>query len=300
MVRLYNARMGWIFKHPYATLSACAGLILITITLVVENRITLRQGAVSAWGANGAPLLNPASYAPRDRSSASSPDGVTPDGTAPIYIPPNQTVGAGGAEQSSEFDFDSFLAALSRPEQAAAQSEVQTDMSAAYSFIPRGLIATSSPVREREPVEQALFDYGNEAGSHIQTYEDSHRNAATVLRDQAEDRKNASKAQAVKTVAAAIRTVGENLAAIEQVPAGAKSLHETLARNYREVGEALALVPDASGDAAFITAIENYNTSADALVKTFVALATLFSVQGVTFSTQDPGSVFMFSGGSGL
>lgn len=286
--------------HPYAAACAAAGLLLIIGAILVESRTSVRPNSLSVWGGTGAPLLNPTSYSPQAIVSNIREDSGTTD-LSPTYIPPRSASDDGETPSQEELDFDSFLASLVQPAgHSSASSSTSADTALAYSLIPQGLISTTTSSGVRNPVQQALYTYGNEAASYIQTYEDSYRNAPTTLRDQAEDRQNVQKGQAVKLVASGLRTAGEGLLSMEEVPELAVSAHEALAKSYIEVGKTLANVPDANGDGAFITAVTAYNEVADTLVKNYVSLATIFSLNAVKFAPDDPGSIFMFSGGGGL
>lgn len=294
--------MSWLRMHPYAAVSAGVGLLLIIGALVVESRTAVRPGSLSVWGGSGAPLLNPTSYTPNAVLTEMQTTGGNP-GVSPIYIPPPQSTDVDSETPNSDdsFNFDDFLGSLTQPSGGkGTTTSGSADIELAYSLIPRGLIATSTPSPTRTETQQKLFNYGNDVASYIQTYEDSNRNAPAALKDQAEDRQNPQKIQAVKLVAAGLRTVGESLLGMEELPSSVAGLHKALAESYIDVGKKLAKIPDAPGDETFIEAITAYNAAADALASNYVALATLFSVSGVTFSSQDPGSIFMFSGGGGL
>ncbi len=291
--------MSWLERHPYAAMSALAGIVLIIGALIVESRTSAKPGTLSVWGGTGAPLLNPTSYSPNAIVSAMPQSHGNP-GISPIYIPPTQTQSADEPGATEEFDFDAFVSALTQPAGPKATPTSSGDMGAIYSLIPSGLIATTTPEPVRTEAQQRLFNYGNDAASYIQTYEDSNRNASVALRDQAEDRQDPQKKQAVKLVAAGLRTAGESLLGMEELPPLVVGTHKALAESYIEVSRELTKVPDANGDEAFIAAINAYNAAADTLVQNYVSLATAFSLAGVTFSPQDPGSIFTFSAGGGL
>lgn len=285
--------MQWIRLHPYAAACALAGILLVIGTIIVERRTTADPTGLTVWGGSGAPLLNPSSYSPSelleniDMGSGSS--------VSPTYIPPSQSA---GAPQGAEvFDLAQLLSMLTDSGAPSASIQTSADTGIAYAFIPSGLVSSSLSSVELSEEERRLFNYGNDIGSYIQTYEDSHRGAPVTLRDQAEDRQNAAKADAVKAVAAAISRVGENILGMEEVPESVRSLHESLGESYVRAGERLAAVPDARGDEAFIAAVEAYNEAADSLAGHFVGISSLFSLSGIRFASQDPGSIFMFSGG---
>lgn len=292
--------MQWLRSHPYAATSALIGLILIAGAIFIESRLGIAPGELSVWGSNGAPLLNPTSYAPiKPVAQNTEPQTSVTSDAPPAYIPPSQNTDA-GVQATDEMDFEIFLQSLITPSKTPPAA-TSSDTGIAYSFIPQGLISVNVPQKSRTPEQQKLFDYGNDAGSYIQTYEDSNRNAPVALRDQAEDRQNPAKIQAVKLVASGLRTVGESLLGMENVPESVATQHKALAESYVDVGRKLAQIPDViQSDAAFITSIEAYNAAADTWVKNYISLATIFSVSGVTFTEIDPGSVFTFSRGGSL
>jgi hypothetical protein len=81
------------------------------------------------------------------------------------------------------------------------------------------------------------------------------------------------------------------------VPSQAVEAHKALAQSYIQAGTRLSAIADAKSDADFLKAIEAYNAAADTLANRYIDLTVIFSLSGVTFSQDDPGSIFMFSGG---
>lgn len=292
--------MSWIRLHPYAAACAVAGLVLIAGALVVQSKTVARPGTLSVWGGNGAPLLNPTSYVPNAVLNEPTHSNTTGSNVAPIYLPPSKNTTSESGEDTSSYDLTELIAALTQPVLASGQKPSTSTIDLAYSFIPRGLIASNTPAPVLTETQQRLYNYGNDAASYIQTYEDSYRNAPISLRDQAEDRENEQKKQSVRLVAAGLRTVGESLLGMEDLPTEVKTTHTALAESYLEAGKRLSKVVDAGGDEAFIAAILSYNGAADTLATNYVHLATIFSLSSVRFSTNDPGSIFTFSGGGGL
>jgi len=295
----YSFRMQWAKNHPYAAVCAFAGMLLIIGAFIVERRTPASPGSLSVWGGAGTPLLNPTSYTPNAVLSDMRPQ-YSGTNIQPVYIPASATRTDNTGEVAESFNYNEFIAALAQPATAKTNTNGTADITGAYSFIPRGLIATSAPIKIRSDTQQKLFNYGNDIGSYIQTYEDSNRNAPLTLRDHAEDRQNPQKARSVKAIAEALRTVGTNMQSMEELPELARGAHALLAQNYVNVSEKLAVVADADSDPAFIDAINAYNAAADEFIKSYVSLATVFSLAGVTFSSQDPGNVFTFTAGGGF
>ena len=205
---------------------------------------------------------------------------------------------------SGDFNFDSFISMLSN-ENATGTTKVQGSTNNAYAFIPTGLISALVP-KQRTALQQKLYDYGNNVGSFVQSFEQDHPNEAQVLWDQAQDRTNPDKAASLVALAHALTALGDNLSQMnaspddDQVPTQMTAAHNALAQSYHDLGTELALVPGAQGDSAFVAAVEAYDTTAEMFTQKYVALANLFVAYGVTFSPQDPGVVFTFSAAPSL
>ena len=294
--------MEWTQDHPYLSALIAAGAFLVFGTLVVGYRASQPQGgSLQVWGGAPNAFLNPTSYGPD--SVVVTPAEVIGGGVTPVFgvLRPQQQIEATN-EAGVAFDMSLFFAGLSQPRTDTATTPVssQSDLGLAYSFIPSGLVATTTPGPKRSALQEELYQYGNDAGSYISTYEGANTNAGQVLTDQVRDRQSREKAQAVRDIGTALQTAGKNLQGIEAVPSVVASAHAALAESYIQAGIKLAQVPDAQSDTDFITAIQSYNTAAEQLGRNYVALANVFSGTGVRFAPQDPGSVFIFSGGSGL
>lgn len=292
----------WLSTHIYTTLCVAAGILLVIGALIVKTHAPASAGnSLQVWGGGQGTLIMPQSGQNPVLSNVPPPDLMdnsnVPTFTAlPVTKPPSGT-----SPTDDTFDVAAFAASLqgaSIPSAAATQTNTAAPIS--YDFIPQGLISTSSPGRARTAAQQALYEYGNDAGSYIQSYEDAHRNTAPALTDQIKDRQNPQKIQAVKDIAAALRSVGTSLTSMDDVPESVRSLNLSLGEGYITIADKLSLVPDAAADSAFINAIKAYDSSVDAFTQQFVAVAQYLSLSGVTFQSTDPGSVFTFSGGGGL
>ena len=215
------------------------------------------------------------------------------------YTPsPSSGVTLDASGEVDSFDFDAFVAMLSGQGQTnAGERQVgdTTSATSAYSFLPSGLVSTATPEKSRSDIEQKLYDYGNEVGSYIQSFEEQNAGMTQALKNQVEDRNEPAKAAAVVAVANALRGVGESLTGMDSVPSQMTSPHSRLAKSYIEIGNKLAEVPKAQGDSDFIKAIEAYNAAADVFVKNYVAVAELFGAYGIAFTMSDAGAVFTFT-----
>jgi hypothetical protein len=296
--------MQWPRMHPYLSASLTAGALLILGALIVHQRTAPPpSGSIAVWGGSGTTLINPTSYTPNASPGGSANAQIGTTSTA-LFVPlmPAQNAGGGSdTSQASTFDMSAFLASLS-PSSVSGNTSTssQPDLSLAYAFIPSGLVATTTPGPNRTSLQTALYEYGNNVGSYIQTYEHASGNAAQVLQDQVADRQNPQKAQAVQNIATALQAVGHNLESLDGIPSVAASANTALAQSYIDMGTKLALIPQAQSDQDFINAIEAYDAAAQVFTKQYVALANIFVGTSVTFAPQDPGSVFSFTVSSGL
>ncbi len=286
--------MQWLRSHPYAAALLSAGLLLIVGTLIVFNRSGVAPEAGARVWSGGAPgFFNPvgdtgALQDPQENLYATVRNGP------PFYYDPGRTPVPAPPSSADDLDFEALLSMLSSPSRTKPVDANRETGFDAYSFIPKGLISTSSPSR-RSAAQQALYNYGNEAGGAIQTFEDMSRNSPQVLKNQFEDRRNPGKNAALLALAGGMRGVGRSLLSIEEVPSAVQAAHERLAQSYEEMGERLSKIPEAQTDEAMLQAMLSYNASVETFTKNFVALATLFSAYDVTFGSEDPGSVFTFT-----
>ena len=294
--------MEWLRAHPYiSALSAAAIIFLVGIYIVQRQVAGPIHSGTSTWEGATSPFLNPTGYA-TIHSAPGTPQtqenimqNVT-SGPPYTYTPPTTPPTDTNTNSDDSFDFDAFIKTLSsgqnRTTAGTKQAEIDTP---AYSFIPSKLMSATSAPDRRTDMEQKLYDYGNEVGSFIQSFEDQHPGVAQILKNQVEDRNDASKAAAVVAIADALKSVGNNLTIIDNVPSQMAVVHVRVAKSYIAIGTNLALVPQAQNDADFLKAIETYNAHADTFVKNYVALAELFGAYGIVFASIDAGSVFTFT-----
>lgn len=289
--------MQWLYAHPYIA-SLLGALLAIGIgTIVVLNRsdVEPQPSGLRAWGGVGSNLFDPTNVGTRREPAAPFGNLYTQVQSGPpfYYAPAARQLPLMQGE-TEDFDFDAFIALLSASSGSTQGGSEEAGALDAYSFIPQGLISTSAPRKRLTPAQQAIFDYGNEVGSYIQSFEERYRSAPQVLKDQFEDRKNPEKNAVLLSLARGLEDVGFQLEAIK-APSEIRSAHQKVAASYKELGAKLSAVPDAKSDEAVLNAILAYNTAVETYVTNFVALATLISAHGVSFSPDDAGSVFTFS-----
>ncbi len=300
--------MKWFEAHPYATGLLAAVALVAFGAFVVNQRASVTPSAsgTNAWG-GGLPV-NPATGATGSVPPATEPPQnqetimqQVQSGPPFTYLPP-QTASSTtvvNSAQANSFDFNAFMAQLEQESAPATDTSASVSgngsMQNAYAYVPSGLVATTTSEQTQTPAQKALYDYGNEVGSYIESFETENPNEAATLTNQITDRGNADKAAAVEQLGQNLSQVGKSLLNIQDVPTSAVSDNTALAESYEEIGANLALVPQAQRDSDVVTAIETYDTSADTFTRNYVALANLFASYGVVFAASDPGSVFTFT-----
>lgn len=195
----------------------------------------------------------------------------------------------------TSFDWGSFITALTHPPKQTDTGS-STSISDAYAFIPTGLFSIPEPQSAITMPEsqKPLYNWGQDAGSIVLSFEGEHPNQPQVLTDFINDRQNPSKIAAMKQLGADFAAVGENISNIDPDPSQMKTAAPALAKAYKEIGQNLAAIPDAVGDEALVKAILTYDTSAEAFVQKFVNVVQILQASGVKYSQNEPGGVFMF------
>lgn len=277
------------------------GIVLALAIIIVRGDRAPASDTIVAWSGSGAALQDPSAYAESAPGTAETP--YAPSGSAldtALLATRLGTAPQSGGTQSGAFD--SFLDDLLRTPQTfsadTSSTAVADAIRDAFAAVPQFPLQFSSggEAQARTPEQEAIFAYGNRAGSIIKRYEAEHADAVQLLAAQSADRTSASKAQALRTVGAAIAKIGTDIRALEGLPENAIEQNATFAERYEKAGGLLTKLADANDDQTYLAAINAYNASVSALIEQHIAMVTYFSLAGVHFSSTDGGSVFSFSG----
>lgn len=293
--------MEWLRAHPYLDAAVITGSLLIVGALIVRTQL----------GAPIAPTPTEGTWGSAHRiytENVSTGDTtLLPEiQTSPAirveslgYIPllTENTIGTGPVDESSTFDFGSLIIALSGPSQNPATPRVESGSGISYSFIPGGLIATTTLAKPRTPLQDALYLFGNEVGDAIVSFEASHPNQPAILKHHIEQPSDPDARAALKKLGDDLARLGDTLDALGDIPEQAKGAHRNVVAAYRDIGTKLATISAKEGNDALFDAIVTYNAAAEDFAKKFVSLALVFQSYSVTFSPGDGGSVFVFPSG---
>lgn len=287
---------GWVHRHPYlAIIVGIAGLLVLGGTLFIQRTDVAPARSSGAWGGAGGMFFgttrNALSSGPTVEDVVRLQSPQDSYAAIPIYTPTDNSqeprLSSGAA------DIAALLSQLVQQTPVTASAEMEAPDS--YSFIPQGLISTEPVVKQRTPEQEDLFDYGNDVGTLVKSFEDTHGGAAQILKDHVEDRSNPSKINALKILGQDLQQLGRDLRSIPNIPEAAAGMHRVYANAYYAIGGNLVLVADTTTDEEFLAAITKYNSIVDALSTQFQLLVILFGTNEVTFSSSDPGVIFMFN-----
>ncbi len=295
----------WVSAHPIT-----ASLIASTALLLIGSAIVFRHSAanppapvITAWGGGGIDPYNTVTGS----VTADQEEIVQQVQNNPPYtyvIPDlkgNTTPSSPQPTENSNdlLDFEQFMAGLGQST-APGNTAPKEVADITNAFPPTSLFIAPTPKTDRTPLQQALYNYGNEIGSYIQSYEQQHPDQTQVLKNHIEDQNNPIKINAVVQMGRDLQGIGTSLLGMEDVPAQVSAAHKKLAESYQTIGKNLTLVPQAKGNDALLSAIGTYNASADVFAKDLVALVGFFSMYGVTFSAEDAGNIFTFTYSGGM
>lgn len=290
-----DTKAGWIHRHPYlAGGIGIIGLLFLGAALVV-NRLDVNPSQSSgAWGGAGGMFFGTIKNAVPTGPSTSdvvvrlqSPDDAY--AAIPIYTPSDDTAPTGVD------DVATLLAQLIQHTPMTGTNASEPTTPDGYSFIPQGLVSAESGTKKRTPEQEDLFDYGNAVGTLVKAYEDTHPGSAQILKDHVEDRTNPDKIRALKILGTDMQQLGNELKDLPEIPASLAGPHRTYANAYFAAGANLLLIADTTTDEQFVDAITKYNAVVEKLSGQFQFLSAFFGTSEVTFSSSDPGKIFMFS-----
>ncbi len=289
-------------RHPYSFLFAGAGIVLLIIVITAKNQSTPATiRGPEAYVSSGSTLMNPGISAPgayaQNNTPVSEPamSGIafsyttpTPVST-PASFPTQQPLADTFPSVSVDNDGTNFTLSTSL-------SESDTVLKAVYSLIPSGVSMPAAP-QPRSSDQQALYEYGNEAGLAVLTFGDDYSDMAEVLKDWLSDRTSASRRARVERLADGLTQAGISLEQLPDVPPAAAAANAGLATAYKNAGEKMHAVAAAGsvGDTALVEAMQTYNATVDSFTASYIALANIFSIYGVNFNEGDTGSAFQFS-----
>ena len=286
----------WVHKHPYvATTIGVGGLLILGTALVIHRTDVSPSNSSGAWGGAGGMFFNGVRSAVKNQTNTEVNQGPSAQDT--VAFIPILNRGQDENPDASTAGDDSITALLSllvRPNQASGTSGTDAPPGS-YAFIPQGFVSAEASTKKRTPTQDSLHDYGNQVGTYIKGYEDTHYNTWQILKDHIEDRTNPQKITPVRNLGLDMEQLGNDLAIIEDIPKSAGTQHKAYANAYIAAGKNLVKVAGSVSDEEFVNAITAYNASVDELTRRFLALVALFGTNEVTFSSSEQGNIFMFT-----
>jgi hypothetical protein len=330
-IRYTLCRMNWIRSHRYTVALLATAIFVIVGGFLATNE---KHAGTTKGTAERSVSVNYPYYVPPtgENGMGTVAEQNLPAGETRVSESASSTVLFFGPAAQSEAP-----AAVTPPQTPAAPSVTPQpptrieapSLNNTYALFFQRLSNILSPKVTRTPEQQALFDYGNTAGSIIKRFESAHRGgtpqilkaffddhtsasiaaSGTKIPDSyAQLNANTSPAPSLLTreqLAANVQGVSDDYAklsaeirAIPNIPPYAESANGKLAVGYDAVAKGLSALTHATTDKELLAAIDAYNATADTFIKTYVSIVDLFSAYGVTFAANDPGAIFSFNTGS--
>lgn len=291
-----DAKDSWVHRHPYTAASiALIGLIILGGAIVLQRTGVTPVSHSGSWGGAGGAFFSTVRNATPINPSANGGQSAPTDDYAVIPI-----FDTSSPDDISEIPegLSELLALLVRPANKDGTGSVETP--GAYSFIPQGLVSTEQPVKTRTKEQDRLHSFGNAVGTLVKPFEERAKGNAQALKDHAEDRADPEKVAQVEALAVTLAQLGVDILAITDIPESVRAAHKEYGTAYRLLGTHLNALAKAQTDEEFLNAIIAYNTGAENLTKKFLMLVAIFNANDVTFSSSDPGNIFMFNASGSL
>lgn len=283
-----------------------AGIIGVILILVI-GFVIVRQhtpmtptGQVNDLGTSANPAYYDTTGSTRDAHTTPVSTPHSPDLQLFSYNPSAPASIAGHIINSdSSFDFHSFMQEIANPSSQTSPFN-QTPAAQNYTYAITMPISPGSSASARTDIQQALYLYGNTAGTYIKNYEQANPHDVATIQTYFDNRASAASATSLKQLAADLGAIGTNLKKVADVPAPIATTHEALADSYIDMGTKLAALPEAQSNGDTVKAVLTYDSAVDTYVRAYNALALAFETYGVSFGTSDSGSVFTFTNVAGL
>lgn len=158
---------------------------------------------------------------------------------------------------------------------------------------PTPIPAVAQTAPARTPEQQALYNYGNHAGLAVLSFENSHTDMAQVLQNWIKHRTDPNAQAGVSLIARDMLTAGASLKNLPNVPVAAQAVNNALAAGFSNASAQLSsILTQSASDSGLATAMQTYNSAADAYTKSYLTIVDFFTLREITFGASDPGSVF--------
>lgn len=271
-------------------------LLVVGIGALALSRAPVRSTSSdeAQWQGGGFALFQGATRAPDSSVRMRTEDIIktqAPDANLPTLLALTQPV-LYLPDSDVETDITDLLATLTKKSTAPLKPEKSGE--SVLSFIPEGLVSTSSPQQRRTAKQALLYDYANTIGSYVQGVESSNTRMVQSLTAVLQDRGNSAKMAEAEQIAQSYGDLAKSLKDVS-VPKDVRGLHDAFVESHAAVDTHLRAVIQSASDSDLVSAIGTYNESAEQYIRNYLALVTFFESEQVRFDSFDPGSIFTFS-----
>jgi hypothetical protein len=319
--------MGWIREHLIIVYGVGVAILVLTGAILVSNKFATNTRADPyTWGsygdagrfiptdAFGGSLRNPQPLDERFtvsdlyRNLETNPDRVYASLTPGIDAPSSFTLFDATTTPEGIFEFgegaiDALLASIQPSAYTGNLTATEgLDLDSVYSYIPSSISSATTTLDQPMSKEQNdLYHYGNDAGSPIELYGSLWGSVqSNIHRSFVEDYTNQDKAASLERLAEAVFEVGLSIQRLNQVPDTIQEKNKDLADAYKDIARKTLAISKITTEADLLVALDEYNASADKFLKTYLAIVTTFSLNGITYDDNEPGRVFVYTASSGF
>ena len=310
--------MSWFHEHLTLVYGITVGLIVVAGAVLVSNKFSTNSESTQyTWGSYGGgnrfvptenlnqsltkplPLKEQFSVADLFHNLETNPERTNASfvaGNIPIVSAIKNSTSTVGTFKFDEASIEQLLASL-KPS-AKTQALPGAQQGVAYYYVPKNISVPPPPPNiERSETQLALYNYGNDAGTPIELYATLWGSTqAFIHRGFVEDRSDPEKVAELLRLADGLSDVAASLKELENIQAQVTKQRARLVKAYEAMAEKTRAIAGAKTDDAVLAAVESYNTTADDFLIAYLSVASVFSLNGVTFSPEESGRVFVYSG----
>lgn len=277
-------------RHPYSFLFAGVGIVLVVAVLSVHMApgIPTAPAMEQPNSSNYLPLGEPAS------ETIAQPTAIEENVPILGFSAQNQRV-VSSAQTAGTSPSATNGSQPNVPTPQTGDSNSLDALGYAYSIFSTNNTTTAAP-KQQTPEQIALHAYGNEAGLAFLTFENAHPDMVSPLKAWLTASTSASAALPVRQLGEDMEAAGDSISNLQRVPNDAAGKNAAFGSALHDAGATLIAATSAGGnDANLKEALLTYNAAADSFTAAYLALSDLFSINNVSFSAGEAGSVFQFA-----
>lgn len=137
-----------------------------------------------------------------------------------------------------------------------------------------------------------LKAYGNAVGTALAAHFTRQPDQMTAINDFLADMHSEKNAARIDAIASDIEHLRNDIGNITPVPEIFRPAHDRLFTAYAELGARMRSVARSRDEHTLVAAMNVYNETVDTVSRAYSAISLVYSTIGITFSIEEPGSMF--------